>query len=95
MVSGFCESGRRLAEEKGRFVKGRCCGADGGAAGKERKWKQRGWSCFFKLGGGKGKGRLCGDNEKEEGVEVGGERPVFCLAKWGRSTALKEMDFWG
>lgn len=36
VVYGFCESGMRLAEEKGRSVKGSCCGADGGAAGKGR-----------------------------------------------------------
>ena len=47
VVGGFYESGWWLTEEKGRFVKGSCCGADGGAAGKEGKWKQRGWSWFF------------------------------------------------
>ncbi|KAJ6947290.1 hypothetical protein NC651_001859 [Populus alba x Populus x berolinensis] len=76
VVDGFCESGRRLAKEKGRSVKGSCYGADG-----------------VGIEAGKGKGRLCGDSEKEERVEVGGERPVFCLAKWGRPTGFKEIDF--
>jgi hypothetical protein len=54
VVGGFYESGWWLTEEKGRFVKGSCCGADGGAAGKEGKWKQRGWSWFFFSSGGGG-----------------------------------------
>jgi hypothetical protein len=56
VVGGFYESGWWLTEEKGRFVKGSCCGADGGAAGKEGKWKQRGWSWFFFFKWGR---RLC------------------------------------
>lgn len=43
----------------------------------------KGLVLFFQVGGeaGKEKGRLCGDSEKEERVEVGGGQPVFCLAK--------------
>lgn len=95
VVGGFWESRRRLAEEKGRSMKGSYCRGRWRCNGEGNKMEAEGLVLFFQVRGeaGKGKGRLCGDSEKEEGADVGGERPVFCLATWGRSTGLKEMGF--